>query len=434
MSEQVIRISVRAAWRRALLAAAAALALFLAWQGLRWAAGSTLAEYAQDAETAEAAARLAPGDPQPHLRMARLRRASFLPEEVPKSLAAYERAAALAPNNYLFWMELGRARAAAGDEEGGLAALRRAAELAPYYAQPRWLLGNALLRAGRSEEAFAELRLAGDADPTLRPQVFNLAWQLYGGEVARVMDAVGRTPAARAQLVGMLIGRGLLDEAQKVWSGLSAEDRRRERAAGEQLANALAGGKLYRRAAQVLAEAGAPAPGAPGQLLNGGFESEIVGAGKALFGWQVWPAAPNSGAQVALDVRNARTGSRSLRVSFNASGQADPNVSQVVPVEPGARYRLGFNVRTEELKSAAGLEVVVTEAGSSAAIARSAPAPAGTAGWQQETFEFTAGPTTDGIVVRLGRESCPESVCPIYGKIWYDDFSLERVAGRATAR
>jgi tetratricopeptide (TPR) repeat protein len=433
MSEQVIRVDVGAAWRRALLALPAALALLLAWQGLRWAAGSTLADYAQEPETAEAAARLAPRDPHPHLRLARLRRMSFLPEELPKALAAYERAAALSPNNYLVWMELGRARSAAGDAEGGLSALRRAAELAPHYAQPRWFLGNALLRAGRGEEAFAELRRAGDADPTLRPQVFNLAWQLYGGEMARVLDSVGRSPAARAQLVGMLVGRGNMDEAQRVWSELPPEDRRRERVVGEQLANALAGRKQYRRAAQVLGEAGATVPAA-GQLVNGGFESEVGAAGKELFGWQVWPAPQSAGAQVAVDARRARSGSRSLRVSFSASGQVEPNVSQLVAVEPGGRYRLSFYVRTEELKSAAGLQVLAAEAASGAALARSSPAATGSADWRQETVEFTAGPNTDGIVLRLGREPCPEGVCPIYGKIWYDDFSLERVAGRPAAR
>jgi tetratricopeptide (TPR) repeat protein len=433
MSEQVLRIDVSAAWRRALLLLAAALALVVAWQGLRWAAGSTLAEYAQDAETAEASTRLAPNDPNSHLRVARLRRMSFLPEELPQALAAYERAAALAPNNYLVWMEMGRARASAGDEEGGLAALRRAVELAPHYAQPRWFLGNALLRAGRGEEAFAELRLAGEADPTLRPQVFNLAWQLYGGELARVLEAVGRSPAARAQLVGMLVGRGSVEEAQRVWSGFSPEERQGARAAGEQLANALAGRKEYRRAAQVIGEAGGAAP-TVGQLANGSFEAEVAAAGKQLFGWQVFQAPQGAGVQVALDARNVRSGSRSLRVTFNTTGQAEANVSQLVPVEPGARYRLGLYFRTEELRSASTLQVLAAEAASGTVLGRSAPAPAGTADWQQLAFEFTAGPNTDGVVVRFAREACPEGACPIYGKIWYDDFSLERVAGRPAAR
>lgn len=418
---------------RVLLIAPALLALFCGWHGLKWAAGSTLAEYAREVETAEAATRLAPHDPQAFLRVARLRHRSFQPEEMPLSLAAYERAAALAPNNYLVWMEVGRAHAAAGDEAAGLGALRRAVELAPHYSQPRWLLGNALLRAGRNEEAFAELRLAADADAGLRPQVFNLAWQLYGGDLARVLEAVGRSPGARAQLVGVLTGRGQLEEAQSVWSGLTSDERRNERQTGEALANALATRRQYRRAAQVLSEAGVDVP-ETGRLANGGFESDLGAAGRQLFGWQVWPAPANSGVQVAVDARNARAGSRSLRVTFNASAQVEPNVSQLVAVEPGARYRLSFQVRTDELKSASSMLIVVTEAVSGTVLARSQAAFTGTSDWRQETLEFAAGPNTDGVILRFSREPCPDGVCPLFGKIWYDDFNLERIAGRQPSR
>src|SRR5205085_5765135 len=145
----------------------------------------------------------------------------------------------LAPNDYMIWTELGRARATAGDMEGGVAALRRAVALAPNYAEQRWHLGNVLLRAGRTDEAFAELRRAGDADPDkYRPQVFNLAWQLYGPEMERVLDAVGKTPEVRGYLVGVLVGRGRLDDALKIWTGLGAEGRRAQVAAGVSLSRA----------------------------------------------------------------------------------------------------------------------------------------------------------------------------------------------------
>jgi tetratricopeptide (TPR) repeat protein len=429
--EQVKLITVSAPWKRALLLLPAALALMCAWYGLRWAAGGTLAEYAQDTETAEAAARLAPYSPLAYLRAARLRRISFLPEELPKALSEYERAAALAPNDYLIWLELGRARAASGDEEGGIRALRHAVELAPHYAQPRWLLGNALLRAGRAEEAFVELRRATEADPSLRPQVFNLAERFFGGEMTRVLDAVGRTPEARADLIGVLVGRGQLESALAVWTGFGTEERRRAAAAGGQLARALYTQKQYRRAAQVLADTGAIVE--LGQVANGSFESDIGPAGRDIFGWQVQP--PPAGLQVVVDARRARSGSRSLRLIFNASTQIDlNNVSQFLTVKPGARWRLSFFVRTEELRSAATATVQVLDAATSAVIASSQPAPTGTSEWRQETLEFTAGPNTEGLVLRLARAACADGVCPIFGRIWYDDFNLERLAGRAAAR
>jgi tetratricopeptide (TPR) repeat protein len=441
MSEQVALINVRPVWARVPLALLALAALWAAWYGVRWGIGNTMAEtapasYASDPtaafESAEAAVRLAPRDPLGHLMLARLHQISFDPQSVPAALAEYERAAVLAPNDYLIWTEVGRARAALGDAEGGVVALKRAAELAPNYSQPRWHLGNALLRTGEIEEGFAELRRAADADPALRPQVFNLAWQVYGPDMARVIDSVGKSALARAQLVGVLSGRTRFDDALAVWDSLSPDERRTHPSAGETLARALYGKGQYRRARQVISEAGAEGL-AEGQLSNRGFESDIGQAGRALFEWDVVP--PAAGAQVALDARTAREGRRSLRVVFNASGQAEfRNVSQVVAVEPGARYRLSFWVKTDALKSAAMPVVFVSEAASpDAPLVMSPPAPTATSDWQQVSIEFAAGPRTEAVVVRLALAACPDGVCPIFGKIWYDDFHLERAGGRPNA-
>jgi hypothetical protein len=350
---------------------------------------------------------------------------------VPRALAEYEQATALAPNDFLVWMEAGRARAALGDTEGGVATLRHAAELAPNYTQPRWHLGNALLRAGRTEEAFAELRRASDLDSTLRAQVFNLAWQVYAPDLARVVDAVGNSVASRGDLVAVLSGRGNLEEAQEVWAGLGPEGRHGQRGAAEALARALYAKGQYRRAVTALAEGGSAELGV-GQLNNGGFESDIVPGGRALFGWNVTQGA----GQVVIDARGAHGGRRSLRIAFSASEQVDfRNVAQVIAVEPGARYRLTFFVKTDELKSAATLSVMVSEPGApEVSLAGSAPVAQGTNDWQPVSFEFTAGPKTEAVLVRIVRVGCAESVCPIYGKIWYDDFNLERAVGRAPAR
>lgn len=440
MAEQLALINVRPILARAPLALLALLALYCGWVGVRWGIGNTMAEtapasYATDPtaafESAEAATRLAPRDPYTHLMLARLNQVSFDPAAVPRALAEYEQAAALSPNDYMTWMEAGRARAALGDTEGGVAALRRAAELAPNYTQPRWHLGNALLRAGRTEEAFAELRRAADADHTLRPQVFNLAWQVYAPDVRRVVNAVSETPASRAQLVAVLAGRGSLEEAQTVWAELGPEGRSGQQGAADALARALYAKGQYRRALTVLSEGGFPGLTVE-QFHDGGFESEIAPGGRSLFGWNV----TQGGGQVVLDARNVHGGRRSLRVTFSSSAQVDfRNVAQVLAVEPGARYRLSFFVKTEELRSTATLALLVSEpAAPDAPQAGSAPAPQGTQDWQPVSFEFTAGPKTEAVLVRLVRVPCADGVCPIYGKIWYDDFNLERADGRAPAR
>ena len=423
-------IDVRPAWRRALVAVAALAALWGAWQGLRWCLGGTMAETARDFETAGAAVRLAPRDPLSHLSLARLHRVSFLPEAVPDSLREYERAAELAPNDYLIWMEAGRARGAAGDVEGGAAALRRAVELAPNYAQPRWHLGNLLLRSGGVEEAFAELRRAAEADPALRPQVFNLAWQVYGQDMPAVMRAVGDSAQARAQLVAVLVGRGRFDDALVLWSGLPPEEKRAQQETGGALAKTLFEKGRYRdslRVQQEYSPAGSP-PFEAERVTNGGFETNIAPLGARLFDWQV---ATTPQARIVIDPRTRRVGERSLHVLFNASGQIDfRSIFQLIAVEPGARYRLSFYERAEELNSVSTPVVeVLNPSDPSRPLGSSTPLPSGTSDWRQSAIEFTVPARVEAVMLRVGREPCPDA-CPIFGKVWYDEFDLQRTGGR----
>ena len=430
MSEQITFINVRPAWRRAMVMVAAAAALWGAWHGLRWCLGGTMAETARDFETAGAAVRLAPKDPLSHLALARLHRVSFLPEALPESLREYERAAELAPNDYLIWLELGRARGAAGDAEGGAAALGRAVELAPNYAQPRWHLGNLLLRSGRVDEAFAELRRAADADPGLRPQVFNLAWQVYGQDMPGVMRAVGDSPQARAQLVMVLTGRVRLDDALTLWSSLAPEERRAQQEAGGGLARVLFEKGRYRDSLRVQTDC-SPEGGAPfkaERVTNGGFEENIPPPGMHLFGWQV-ASVPQ--ARVVIDPRTRRAGGRSLHVIFNASGHIDfKNIFQLIAGEPGARYRLSFYERAEGLQSVSTPVVeVLNPSDPSRPLASSTPLPAGTSDWRQSAVEFTAPAKAEAVMLRVGRSPCADE-CPIFGKVWYDEFDLQRTGGR----
>src|SRR2546430_15710840 len=98
MKEQIALINVRPVWARVPLALLAVLALAASWYGVRWGIGDTMAEtaplsYANDPtaafESAEAAARLAPRDPLPHLTLARLPRVPFRPQGFPLAPPEY---------------------------------------------------------------------------------------------------------------------------------------------------------------------------------------------------------------------------------------------------------------------------------------------------------------------------------------------------------
>ena len=452
--DQIKTVSVEALWRRVLVLLPAAAVLFASWTAARWCMGSTLASNPPEVESVLAAARVRPNDPQVQAALSQLdgilraaerwspddpqvhytlgvfARKSFAPEELREVLARYERAVSLSPHDHRLWMELGRAGGQAGDEEGGERALRHAVALAPHYSMPRWYLGNLLLRAGREPEAFAELRRAAEIDPALHTQIFTTAWSYFGGDVRAVGAAVGDSHVARARLVQHLLTQKRLDEALVLWGTLKADERRQQAASGASLTNALIEAGRYRKALEVYGEVqpAAAQDVAVGKIFNGGFERDVAANSGNPFDWIVRPVAQ---AQMNIDARNAREGRRSLRLEFNAPGAFTlGQFSQLVLVEPRARYRLSYAVRTEDLKSAATLVVQVTDAGGRA-YASGPPAPPGTSDWQQVSVEFAA-PAAEAVTLRVVRVGCPDGVCPIFGKVWYDDFNLQR-AGAAGA-
>jgi tetratricopeptide (TPR) repeat protein len=437
MKEQTITVELRAVWARVLLLVPLALVVVCVWYGMRWCIGNTMAEWLPDIGAADAAARLAPDDPQAHFTIARLRERSFLPEELPEAARQYEEAARLSPNDYRLFMELGRVRGLMGDVAGGEQSLRRAVELAPTYPDPRWYLGNSLLRQGRVAEAFAELRLAGDASPwKFRPQVLELAWRFYDADIPSVLAAVGNSADARAQLMEYLLNRKQLDDARKLWEGFNAEERKAARPTGEKLMLRFLEAKRFHDMlathTELAAIDGKPTNAARERVTNGGFESLVGAAGTSPFEWQVVPLA---GVEMKLDERVRQEGSRSLRLAFNSPGTLSfRNISQLVVVEPKTRYRLEYKVRTEDLKGVATLAVDIVDAAQpDRALASSQPLGVGTTDdWQAVALDFTTGVQTQAVTLRVLGVPCASATCPIFGKVWYDNFNLQRLDGGGT--
>lgn len=432
MKDQIKTIELRAVWARVLLLVPLALVVVGVWYGMRWCIGNTMAEWLPDIGAAEAAARLAPDDPQSHFTIARLRERSFLPEELPEAARQYEEAARLSPNDFRLFMELGRVRGLNGDVRGGEQALRRAVELAPTYPEPRWYLGNLLLREGRTEEAFAELRRAGEANAEkFRPQVLELAWRFYNADIGAVLGSVGNSAGARGQLMDYLINRKQYEDARKLWAGFNAEERKTLRATGEKLMLRFLEAKLFHEMLLMHTELagvdGTPTSAARERFTNGGFEAAVGQPGTNAFEWQVVPLA---GVQMGLDERVRQEGARSLRLAFNSSNTISfRNISQLIVVEPLTRYRLEYYVRTEDLKGAATLAPEIVDAAQpDRVLAASEPLRGGTsADWQRSALDFTTGAGTQAVTLRVVSVPCGSATCPIFGKVWYDNFNLQRL-------
>lgn len=409
-------------------------ALTGAWRAMRWYTGSEIALAAPllpegALGAAETSARLSPDDALAHWAVARLLQRGVGANDLQAAIEEYKRAVSLSPQDFRLWTDLGRALEQSGDAAASEKALRRAVELAPYYSWPRWHLGNFLLRRGRYEEAVAELRRVAESDPDKRGAVIDLIWAVYGGDAKAVREALGSSTAVQADFIAYLLGRKRLDDAVQVWSGFSAEQKSQADATGRAVIDGLITAKNFRAALSFSRElSGSQGEYEVGKISNGSFEKAVVQDGAGLFDWHV-QSVPK--ARVALEPENARDGSLSLRVSFNAPDAVDLNLTQLIAVEPAAGYRLTFYVRTSDIKSAATTLVRVVSAVDGKVLAESPQVPTGKSEWQKVTLDFKTPPDVDGITLSINRAPCAAEggVCPIFGTVWYDDFNLQ-FAGR----
>lgn len=374
---------------------------------------------------ADEAVRLSPSDPESHhargIALVDVGRATDAVKE-------FELAAALRLRDYKIWLKLGSTREDAGDDQGALAAYQQAIKCAPSYAQPRWQFGNLLLRMGRTEEAFAELQRAAESDPMLLPALIDLTWGVFKGDAAAVRNAIQpRSTDSRLMLAKTFARRGKPAEAVALVreAGDTTAEGRRE------LLTELITAKHFSEAYEVWSSgrdthSGASAGGI-GAITDGGFEGQI-NLDEPGFGWQL--RREQAGVAISRDIGQPRAGVYSLRMEWK--GSSDPAgtvVSQLVLVQANTRYQLRFDVRTEEIVTGGLPLIVVTDVSGSSpySLASSAPLPAGTNSWQELTLEFATGDTTRSVLISLQRQSCLSGPCPIFGRLWLDTFTLEKL-------
>jgi hypothetical protein len=429
MAVKTIKLNGGAIVPRLALLAAGALCILAVYFTVKWCLAGTLAENAPNKEVAELAVEWAPGNPRAHHSLAVFREKTFLAEDFARSLEDYERAAALSPNDYRMWFDLGKARDRNGDAEGAKKAYRKAIELAPNYSRLHWALGNLLLRQGSSEEAFLEIRRAVENDPALASPAVTVAWNFFDADVSLISQKIGDSMPIRSAMSAFLAAEKRYDEAFVFWNALSPEDKQSiYKTDGERLLQALLATKRYRDALAVQMQI-APGEGEkfePGRIFNGGFEADVRRTGASFFDWTI---AEGMQPQIAFDESQKHGGKRSLVMLFNSpTGQEFRSVQQNAVVEGGKRYAFSAFFRSD-LKTQGTLRWEIADTGDGKILAATEAVP-NSSDWSPLTAELTTPPATEAVTIRLARVPCPPAagltVCPIQGKVWFDDFSLKK--------
>lgn len=390
---------------RLLLLIPVILVLLGGWFSIRWLLGATISEVATAGDTpnlelARVAARWAPADPFVHWRLGVASQRDLSPTRLEERVRQFEAAVRLSPNDFRYWDELGRGFEATGDRDGAEKALRRATDLAPHYYYPRWHLGNLLLRSGDYQEGFQQMFRAAQAYEPLWPQVLNLAWQAYDGDVESIAEEACKEPSVRALFASYLVGLKRFDDALRLWKTIPADSRARVAGGGRTLRKAFLDAGQFRAAFEVhrdLEPPGSEVP-EPEKFSNGGFEEVITLPVTRLFGWTI---GSNVQAQTSLS-GEAHTGRRSLQIVLSASNRLERiNASHTIVVAPNTPYHFECYARTDKLNSASTPVVVILDGATNKALAHSAPLPTGTTNWQKISVDFSTN--SDGIMVTISR-------------------------------
>ncbi|HET6979230.1 MAG TPA: tetratricopeptide repeat protein [Pyrinomonadaceae bacterium] len=431
MPQEVVHINVRKVPLKLLLIALVIGAGIWSYYVVRWYIGNTLAEYFSPTDStlhvAQMAATMAPNDPLTHWRIGQVSQKTLPLDQLAPAIAEYEKAVSLSPYDYRYWMALGTAHEQSGDPVKAELALKQAVVLAPSYAYPHWYLGNLYLRNGRYDEAFAELRRAAEADTGLLPQLFTLSAEIYGNDPEGLKNSVGQNSEVRAKFALYLLNQNRYEEGLRLWSVLSAEEKRANKETAETMVSTLKSQLRFHDALAIWNDvAGEKFHPEVGSVLDGSFEEPVNYASGSAFGWDVRSV---SQMQIGIDPNKSHSGSRSLRLTFQVRANLEGfNVSQLVPVQPNTDYEFECYVATDKLETGSAPQIQILDATTGANLFGSSMAPGGTNDWTRVNFPFRTTDKTQAITIKIIRVSCGEEtpVCPIYGSIWYDDFTLKR--------
>jgi len=364
---------------------------------------------------------------------ARLAQAAMMEEKQDLAESHALQAISLSPHDYTLRLLLTSIEDSRGNPGAAEEAVRAALTLAPNSMEAHWYLANLLLRDGRLPESLNEFRIASASDTPFLAEAFDRIWEVSPGNVDAVQAITGSNPKARLTLARFLLEHSREPEAVDVFSRID-RNARLDSMESSQFLNALIAAGQTELARNLWVELmGKQASGDSGTLVwNGSFELDIL-VNFAQFDWRI---SPSSYASISIDTNTVHTGARSLRIDFigRDTTRLDEEITQLIVVRPGARYRMECYAKSEELVTPEGPRLVVATETSPAWIAASDPVASGTNDWRQLVVDFTAPQTAskDASALRISIKRKPKFSydSPTRGSVWFDDFAITEVQGK----
>jgi tetratricopeptide (TPR) repeat protein len=341
-----------------------------------------------------------------------------------KAIEYLRRAAALDPRSATYLMALAGAYETAGESAKARQSYLTALEDYPLSSETHWRYGSFLLRQGDTKQAYAEIHSAVLGDRTLIPLAVSRVW-LETHDVQPLLTAILPSDIdANQQALEWFCNAREMESALAVWKRMIGLHQtipiKNVFPLEEVLVNTNRGDDARQVWYEAIAASGIGSETrTDGSLVfNGGFESDPVNGGLD------WHIVPTQGVTFEYDTAAAHSGRRALRLKFDGTQNiAFQGVWQVVPVEPGRRYRFEGFLRTAGITTDSGVRFTIGFSG-----ANQAPIVldnlTGDNPWTAQTAEFTAATGVHVARIIVYRPPSQKFDNKLAGTAWVDDVSV----------
>ena len=409
-------------WTAAAIAIAAA--MWFCYAGAKHALASHYA-LSSNPKDWERATRIESDNAEIWYRLARYRQLDFDNADIPLSISYYQRAIQLNPRSPYYKLDLAGALETAGENQEADSSFRAAQAAYPISAEVSWKYGNFLLRQDRLPEAYAEIHRAVLVDPKLIPLAVSRVWHSDPSIQLLLDQVLPDTVEGYSQALSFLSDEQEPTAALEVWRRLIAKDPHTDMKWANKLTDMLIAqeklqeaGTVWRQAVNMNAGS-TPAYAGNSLVYDGGFETNISGGG---FGWRQVDA---EGGDFDFDMEVKHSGSRSARLIFDGTKNLSyDGLFQSVLVTPDTGYRFQGFIKTDQISTESGMRFEIVDPKDQQHLDVVTPNETGTLPWTLEQADFTTGPRTRMILIRLLRRPSERLDNKLRGTVWIDDITL----------
>lgn len=348
-----------------------------------------------------------------------LGRFELLTEQSPTdALPLLQTAAALNPNQSVYWLDRAIAEHLLGDFGGERNSLEKASANNPHSSDVAWQIANYDVSQGAVEPALQEYRKVLNSDSRLSSEALQICWRLRPDIDFLLLNVV--PPSADEPFLSFLVSSNEADAAAKVWQRIVAlQQPVEQRFLFDYLGylfihhDPVQASSVWREAATLSNLVGYQ-PTEENLLVNGDFSLNVLNNG---FDW-IYQKSP--AVSLAIDPSQGYSGSRSLRIVFQGPGIEDAGIRQLVSVDPDTEYVFSGYYKASEMDGAGGPEFSIQDAYSGAGLFMSDDLR-DTTSWVKVNASFATGPETHLVVLRIARVPAGR---PIRGTLWINGLKL----------